>query len=178
MRLARELPFEIDAAGYEAIAECLRHRLGLTVLQVGSTLRSSDGSFKLTREGTTTRVELMGSWSLLDHAPASVGILGGLFGAGGVAAVLHDAHVASPAHALWVAPLLVAPLVYAMYRRVDTQSNQALERHRGAFAAVLDLAAEHRAATAASPQVRVGADADQALLEEAPLEEAERSRRR
>jgi hypothetical protein len=143
VELSHELPHEITEAGYEAIARVLRERLQLPVSQVGRTLRSDNGAFVMSYEDGTTTVRLVGNWATNPFAaPAGATVVGG-FAAMMAAGVLHDVAHVTPAHALWIAPLVALPLGALIFSRVRKGSIRRLETFDGVFATILALAEEH-----------------------------------
>ncbi len=180
---AREelLPYEISEEGYEQIADVLRTRLAATnVSQVGRTL-TVPGVFSLTREGTSTRIRMTGTWSHLKQATLAFGGLAGFFGGLMSAGVLAD--IANhggpwylPFFVLGIAPALAGGAMFLGRKRSAKHSKNGLEKLQGTFETILSVAQEHRVPPAVRARVE-DVDADEAEEEveaEAAEHEAER----
>lgn len=181
------LPYRLTEQGYEAIAALLKERLAVDVAQVGSTLKGTvragvGPTFSLTCEGDTTRVKLRTDLTLLRASTLSGAWLGGLLGGlPAIGIILDMAHngISSPLHALWVVPTLLIGAGLGMRKLTAKRAREGRAKHSGTFAALLDVAAQHRLAAASGSRVRVevaaessGAAEPAESEHEVPVEEA------
>lgn len=152
-----ELPFEIDADGYAAIARLLRQRLGVEASQVGGDLTAKH--FSLTRDGHRTRIRV--STDLRGRAGGVVAasflsvLLPGLPIVGALADIAnHGGPHLLPLHALWAVPSIaigVGAYVRSRQRKAIADEITKLDE---IFVAVGDLAAQHQKPSTAA-KVRV-----------------------
>lgn len=170
-RYAREveLPFVVSDEGYEAIARLVRERLGVQPLQVGRSL-TAPGVLEVRREGERTIARITGAWNEAGLAVASGSILATLFGALPAVGILVDAAHVSPMHAAWMIPLAIVGGGAAMRQVVKRRTERELERLRGTFESVLELAHAH--AIEHAPSVRARVEVDAAATEEVTVEHA------
>jgi hypothetical protein len=181
------LPYRLTEQGYEAIAALLKERLAVDVAQVGSTLKGTvragvGPTFSLTCEGETTRVKLRTDLTMLRASTLSGAWLGGLFGGLPAIGIIMDlAHngIGSPLHALWVVPTLLLGAGLGMRKFTAKRAREGRAKHSGTFAALLDVAAQHRLGATDGSRVRVevAAESDTAAESaerehEVPVEEA------
>lgn len=178
--LVAELDHEIDADGYEAIAAVARERFGVQVAQVGRSLHA--GSFlSITRAGDKTVVRVAAAWKVLRAGPISAGALSGIFGGLISTALLHDLAHASPAtllaHATWIVPSLALGVGWLARGRAKRLAEQNVERYRGLFETVLELAERHAIREPAARARVAVEDSDlEAELAADAIEEARRHR--
>lgn len=165
--LERELPFEVSAEGYEAVAAVLRSRLAVTASQVGR--RMTAGPFTMSYEGGVTRLRVV-----LDRQHRAAGLLAGASLLGGFGTlvslgVIHDVLHGSPAHGLWILPIAVAACALPLRGLIRRSLFSEETRWRGAFEAMIDAATAH-AVRAPSAQVRVEAVEDEPVEHEVERE--------
>ena len=168
VRLEKVLDYTLTPQGYEAIAALIDQRLGMKTTQVGSKLetlttpRAPAGRVELSVKDGRTHLVLERDWS---DRGAGTWVLSGMlamFGGLVTAAVVHDvAHLSDAmafAQILWSAPMVfgaAAPLLRRRGRRVVEAE---LAERRGTFAALVELAAEHRAGASVRARVDVAAE--------------------
>lgn len=180
--MERELPFEIDDAGYEAIAQVVRSRLGVEVSQVGRTLSTPRDVFSLRREAGATVVRVRGDWEGLKGRPIAIGAISAMFTAFPLLGVGLDVATSTgnpwPVALVALAPILGGAAGWLGRRHAKRSAEKLLETHRGVMETVLAIAEEHAIAKAPA-QVRVEDEKE----EEEEIEvvrgaEAERAHRR
>jgi hypothetical protein len=146
------LPYRLTEQGYEAIAALLKERLAVDVAQVGSTLKGTvragvGPTFSLTCEGDTTRVKLRTD---LTHA-ARQHALGGVAGRALRWAASHRHHHGPGAQRHRLASPRAVGGAHAAARRglgmrklTAKRAREGRAKHSGTFAALLDVAAQHK----------------------------------
>ena len=157
------LPYRLTEQGYEAIAALLKERLAVEVAQVGSTLKGTvrrgvGPTFSLTCDGDTTRLALRTDLGVLrGSALSGVGLMGMLGGLPIIGVLLDLAHngVGSPLHALWIVPTLMLGAGYGTRKLAAKRAREGRAKHSGTFAALLDVAAQHRLGATSGSRVRV-----------------------
>lgn len=167
----KALPFEVDEAGYEAIAVVVRTRLGVQVSQVGRSLSTPGDVFSLSREGGQTVLRLRGDWRGLRATvlawPGLAIFFGSIFSVG---LMIDAAHLDPPSvlmHVAWIVPTLAGSTFWLARRRMKRQAETKAEQLRGVLEAVLAAAEKHR--------VRVRVEEGETVeVEEARGEERER----
>lgn len=177
--LERWLDLTPTTEGYEVIARIVRERLGLEARQVGQSLLTKGDRFTLEVKGGRTRIRLAADWRDRSSgawvASGLVAALGGL----GVAAVLHDTlHLGdamAAANLLWAAPALAVAARAFFGPRARALVQRELEASRGAFAAVLEAAAQHRVEPAVRARVAVEDAAEVPETDAAAQAERERT---
>jgi hypothetical protein len=148
VRLDRELAYEIDDRGFEAIAGMLRRR-GVSPQQVGRTLHAPGLSLECANGRTRIR---MSADSRLIPVGAGIGALAtGAFAALAGFAVAHDVFDPGLAEAnfLWIAPLSIALFVPVFWRLASRGAARGERQLRAGFEAIQELAREHAVARAA-----------------------------
>jgi hypothetical protein len=156
--LVRELPFEIDEAGFEEIANAVRSRMGAQVLQVGRTLHGGQFLTVRSAEGKTV-VRVSASLSVLAALPFVGGGIAGTFAAMLAAAFLHDfAHLSGPAillHLAWIVPLVGGSAGWVSRALTRRLAQRSLRLYQGVFETTLAIAERHT--KRAGPRVRIEA---------------------
>ncbi|MFO0710830.1 MAG: hypothetical protein U0353_13375 [Sandaracinus sp.] len=164
------LPFEIDEAGFEAIAALLRERRKVQPAQVGRTLTAAGFSLRSSEGVTHVRLETDARGlraSVLAGPP-----LAGLFGALPVTGLVLDLaqHAAvSPWHLAWAIPAILLGGGLGMRAIAARGARNTRSAHDGVYAAIGEIAARHRVSVA---KVRVEApdDARDEARDQAPEE--------
>lgn len=171
LRLEKVLDFVLTPDGYEAVAALLAQRLGMKTTQVGSKLetlanpRAPAGRVELSVKDGRTHVVLERDWS---DRGAGTWVLSGMlamFGGLVTAALVHDvAHLGDAmafAQVLWSAPVVFGAAAPLLRGRARRQIEGELAVRRGTFAALVELAAKHRADAPVRARVEVAAEPEQ-----------------
>src|SRR5690606_28816940 len=124
-------------------------------------------------------VRVAAEWKALRGGPIAAGGFTGAIGGMISMGILHDAPHPSPAtllaHAMWIVPSLALGAGWLARRRAKRLAEQNVERYRGLFETVLELAERH-AIREPAVRARVVDDADEAELTVDAIEAAARQR--
>lgn len=161
-------PYELDDAGFEAIASMLRARRNAQVAQVGRTLTAPGFSLRSSDGVTEVRLETdaRGLRAGVFAGSMMAGLFGGLPMTGLVLDLAQHASI-SPWHLAWAIPAVMLGGGVAMRRIAAGTARKSRAGHEGVMAAVRELASTHRARPAPRARVRLDdVEDDVALAEE------------